>query len=64
MPTRHLSDDQRRSFARFSGDPAPEQLARFFHLDGTDREVIGELRGEHNRLGFAAMLTGVRFLGV
>lgn len=64
MPTRHLSDDQRQSFARFSGDPAPEQLARFFHLDGTDRDIVSELRGERNRLGFSAMLTGVRFLGV
>ena len=60
MPTRHLTDDQRRSFA---GDPAPEPLARFFGLDGPDRDLIGERRGEHNRLGFAAMLTGVRFLG-
>ena len=60
MPTRHLTDDQRRSFA---GDPAPEPLARFFGLDGTGRYLIGERRGEHNRLGFAAMLTGLRFLG-
>jgi hypothetical protein len=43
MPTRHLTDDQRRSFARFAGDPSPDQLARYFHLDETDLRAIGEL---------------------
>jgi TnpA family transposase len=64
MPTRHLTDIQRQSFARFDGDPSPEQLARCFHLDRTDRELVGKLRGDHNRLGFAVMLTSARFLGV
>lgn len=64
MPTRHLSEAQRQSFARFGGDPSPEQLARYFHLDGADQEIIADLRGAHNRLGFATMLTSARFLGV
>jgi hypothetical protein len=63
MPTRHLTDTQRQGFARFDGKPSADQLARYFNLDQTDRELIGTLRGDHNRLGFAVMLMSARFLG-
>jgi len=63
MPTRHLTDAQRQGFAHFDGEPSADQLARYFHLDQTDRDIIGTLRGDHNRLGFAVMLTSARFLG-
>jgi hypothetical protein len=37
----------------FTGEPTPEELARYFHLDDADREVVAHHRGEHNQLGFA-----------
>jgi hypothetical protein len=61
---RHLSDEQRRSYANFSSSPSPDQLARYFHLDLCDREITDGLRGDDNRLGFALMLGSARFLGV
>ncbi len=63
MPTRHLSDEQRQRYARFDAAPSPDQLARYFHMDRGDREVVDGLRGDHNRLGFAVMLGSARFLG-
>jgi hypothetical protein len=64
MPTRHLSDEQRQRYANFAAAPSPDQLAQYFHLDRSDREVADGLRGDHNRLGFALMLGSARFLGV
>lgn len=64
MPTRHLSDEQRQRYANFAAAPSPDQLARYFHLDRSDRKITAGLRGDHNRLGFALMLGSARCIGV
>jgi len=52
MPVSFLTAEQERRYGQFAGEPNSDQLARHFHLDDADREVIAAKRWTHMRLGY------------
>jgi len=58
-----LTDAHLERYGRFAGDPSPEQLSDIFHLDADELALLGDLRHDHTRLGYAVQHCTLRYLG-
>lgn len=63
MPVSFLTPEQITQYGHYAGEPTPAQLAKYFHLDDGDRQIITALCKPYTQLGFAVQLGTIRFLG-
>ena len=60
MPVRLFTDAERERLNRFPSDVPPGDLLAWFTLSDADLGLIGDRRGDHNRLGYALQLKALR----
>jgi hypothetical protein len=59
MPIGFLTEADRDRLNRFPADVPPSDLLVWFTLSDDALDLIGDRRGEHNRLGFSLQLTAL-----
>ncbi|MCY4587423.1 MAG: DUF4158 domain-containing protein [Bryobacterales bacterium] len=57
-----LRHEQGQCYGRFAGEPTQEQLAKYFHLDETERGRISRHHRNPNKLGFTVQQGTFRFI--
>jgi Domain of unknown function (DUF4158) len=63
VPVRLFTDAERERLNRFPRDIPPGDLLASFTLLDADLDLIGDRRGDHNRLGYALQLKALPYLG-
>ena len=63
MAYEYLSSGQAARYGAFVVDPTPEELEKFFFLDGPALEAVRSKRRRHNRLGWSIQWGTARMLG-
>jgi Domain of unknown function (DUF4158) len=58
-----FTDAERERLSRFRRDVSPADLLAFFTLSDDELVLIGDRRGDHNRLGFGLQLKTLPYLG-
>jgi hypothetical protein len=62
VPVRLFTDAEWERLNRFPRDISPADLLAFFTLSDDELELIGDRRGDHNRLGFVMWTSDGRAL--
>jgi len=63
VPVRLFTDAERERLNQFPRDVPPGDLLASFTLSDADLDLIGDRRGDHNRLGYALQLKALPYLG-